>query len=90
MESGLGPAYTVDKMGERPKVEMPVKSPVNGPGEKGGRIGPCRGSRDSRRNHSGWALVRKRAEVAMGTAGPSVRKCRGTEGQGGTYRVWLE
>ena len=77
-------------MGERPKAEMPVKRPVNGPGEKGGRTGSRRGSRDSRRNDSGWTSVKKRAEVAVGTARPSARKCRETEGQGGTYRVWLE
>ena len=49
---------------------MPVRRPVSGPGEDGGRTRLCRDSRDSRRNHSGWTSVRKRAEVAMGTTGP--------------------
>lgn len=56
--------------GQRLEVEMPVRRPVSGPGEDGGRTRPCRDSRDSRRNHSGWTSVRKRAEVAMGTTGP--------------------
>lgn len=68
-------------MGERPKTEMPVKRPGIGPGKKGGRTRPGRGVGDSRRNHSGWTSGKKRAGVALGTAGPSVRKWREGEGQ---------
>lgn len=40
------------------------------PGEKGGKTGLCSGSWASRRNHSGWTSVKKRAEVSMGTGYP--------------------
>lgn len=42
----------------------------DGPGQKGGRTGLCRSSGDSKRNHSGWTSVKKKAEVTMGTTRP--------------------